>query len=84
MHTPDHPAAPAPSQMARFQQWLADQRGLRFDGYEALWEWSTTDLPGFWGAVWDYFGLQSPEPPTTVLGQRDMPGAQWFPGTRLN
>jgi acetoacetyl-CoA synthetase len=52
--------------------------------YYALWRWSVTDLPGFWQAVWDYCGVTSSAPATGVLASRAMPGAQWFPGARLN
>src|SRR5436190_8600275 len=43
-----------------------------------------SDHDGFWRAVWDYFRIESSTPPTGVLGRRDMPGAEWFPGARLN
>ncbi len=69
-----------------FIRWLARERGLDFegDGYPALWRWSVTDLDGFWQAVWDYCGIEASAPPTAVLGRRSMPGAEWFPGARLN
>ena len=51
--------------------------------WEEAWEWSVTDLDGFWGSVWDFFGVRGERGPS-VLGDRRMPGAQWFPGTRLN
>jgi acetoacetyl-CoA synthetase len=80
---------PGPDQVARanltaFTGWLGRERGLHFDGYDALWRWSVTDLEGFWQAVWDYFGITASTPPGRVLGSRAMPGAQWFPGARLN
>src|SRR2546429_3489665 len=31
------------SRVGDFLDWLARERGLRFDGYGPLWEWSTTD-----------------------------------------
>ena len=34
--------------------------------------------------VWDFFDVISHSPHTAVLGSRQMPGAQWFPGARLN
>ena len=81
--------APSPEQAARanvtgFTGWLAAERGLRFADYDALWRWSVTDLDGFWQAVWDYSGIQASAPPAAVLGRRAMPGAEWFPGARLN
>jgi acetoacetyl-CoA synthetase len=30
--------------MTRYMGWLKDERGLEFDDYAALWEWSTDDL----------------------------------------
>jgi acetoacetyl-CoA synthetase len=74
----------AGANLTAFTGWLERERGLRFADYPALWRWSTTDLAGFWQAIWDYFGIEASEPPTTVLGRREMPGAEWFPGARLN
>ena len=65
-------------------QWLARERGRHFADYRALWRWSVEDLEGFWQALWDYFGIESSAPHTRVLGRRGMPGAEWFPGARLN
>jgi acetoacetyl-CoA synthetase len=67
-----------------FAQWLERERGLRFSDYAALWRWSVEDLDGFWGALFEYFRIDCSAPPTCVLGRRSMPGAQWFPGARLN
>ncbi len=72
------------SQVLRFMQWLEEHRGLRLDNYDALWRWSITDLEGFWHSIWDYFGVAASVPFDRVLGRRSMPGAEWFPGARLN
>ena len=74
----------AGTNITRFMSWLAAQRGLNFDGYQALWHWSVDDLDGFWQAIWDYSGIQASSPAQRVLGRRTMPGAEWFPGARLN
>ena len=78
------PAPPHVPQIRRYQEWLARTRGLRFASYDALWQWSVTDLEAFWQSVWDYFELQSPTPHTAVLAQRRMPGAHWFVGAQFN
>jgi acetoacetyl-CoA synthetase len=80
---------PSPGRVERanitaFTRWLETERGRRFADYHELWRWSVTDLDGFWQAVWDYCGIQASTPPTAVLGSRTMPGAEWFPGARLN
>ncbi len=59
-----------------------DRQGL--DDYDALWRWSVSDLEGFWAAVWDFFEIRAHAPYERVLGSREMPGAEWFPGARLN
>jgi acetoacetyl-CoA synthetase len=52
--------------------------------YDELWRWSVEDLEGFWGAIWEFFDVQASEPYERVLGRREMPGAEWFPGSRLS
>jgi acetoacetyl-CoA synthetase len=72
------------SHLTAFMRWLAHKRGLKFAGYAELWQWSIDDLEGFWQAIWDYFDVRSSTPYERVLADRRMPGAQWFPGARLN
>jgi acetoacetyl-CoA synthetase len=78
------PAAIEDSELARYQRWLAATHGRTFADYRALWEWSTTDLEGFWGSLWEYFDISASTPYERVLGSRTMPGAEWFPGARLS
>jgi acetoacetyl-CoA synthetase len=72
------------TQIARYLRWLREHRGKSFDGYDDLWRWSIDDLEGFWGSLWDFFEVRSSAPYERVLGSREMPGARWFPGARLN
>ncbi len=72
------------SMTAQYMRRLAEQTGRLFDSYEALWQWSVSDLPGFWGSLWDFFGIQASTPYSQVLGRREMPGAEWFTGANLN
>lgn len=65
-------------------QWLEQKRGLHFTGPEELWAWSVDKLEDFWASLWDYFEIQASMPYKTVLVERKMPGAQWFPGAQLN
>jgi acetoacetyl-CoA synthetase len=70
--------------LSHFMTWLAKHRGRRFDTYQELWQWSVDDLAGFWGSLWEYFDVDASRQPTAVLGRREMPGAEWFPGAALN
>src|SRR4051812_46168996 len=72
------------SRLGAFTGWLAAERGRTFDGWDDLWQWSVHDLEGFWGAVWDYFQVQSDTPYQQVLADARMPGARWFEGARIN
>jgi acetoacetyl-CoA synthetase len=71
-------------QITLYRRWLAEQRGLSFQSYEALRQWSVTDLDSFWRTIWDYFDLRSATPFNAVLAARRMPGAVWFPGATVN
>ena len=75
---------PHKAQIRLYQDWLRDQRGLKFTTYDALWRWSTTDLDAFWQSIWDYFEMQSPTPHRAALARNALPGAQWFPGAQVN
>jgi acetoacetyl-CoA synthetase len=70
--------------LTRYAEWLASERGVQTDGYRELWQWSVDEPEAFWGSLWDYFEIISDAPYKEVLGKREMPGAEWFPGTRLN
>jgi acetoacetyl-CoA synthetase len=72
------------SRVAGLARWLREQRDLDLPDYAALHAWSVTDLEGFWSAVSAFLGVRWSTPPERTLGSRDMPGAQWFPGGRLN
>ena len=64
------------SKMARYMR----DRG--FDSYDELWRWSVEDLEGFWRSIWDLYDVGPA--PERVLARAEMPGAEWFPGMRLN
>ncbi|HEY6531925.1 MAG TPA: acetoacetate--CoA ligase [Acidimicrobiales bacterium] len=70
--------------VGRYLHWLERERGLSFDTYEALWQWSVDDLEGFWSSIWSFFEVAPGTTPGPVLGSAEMPGAEWFPDARLN
>ena len=89
MATPSKP--PFIPRLRLYQDWLARERGLTFDSYDALWRWSVTDLASFWQSIWDYFDLKSPTQHSAVLqeplgadGTPSMITARWFPGAQSN
>ncbi len=76
----------AQTNLASFVDWLQRERDQSFsvDDYGALQRWSATEIEQFWAALWDYFEVAADGDRSIVLAERTMPGARWFPGTRLN
>lgn len=76
------------ARLTHYRHWLAETRGLRFDSYDSLWQWSVDDLSSFWSSIWDYFRIISHSPYSSVIepspkGTR-VEGAKWFQGATLN
>ena len=79
---------PTPAQvnganLTHYRRWLTGL-GIELADYPALWRWSVDNIEQFWESLWDYFDLRYSQKWTEVLATREMPGAQWFPGARLN
>ena len=72
------------ARISDYMAWLKSERDLSFDDYNGLWEWSVTDVEDFWASVWEYCGVEASRPYERVLGNREMPGAEWFTGAELN
>jgi acetoacetyl-CoA synthetase len=72
--------------ITRYARWLRDERGVDVpdDDYAALWQWSVDRLDDFWASIWDFFEVEADAPYERVIGRREMPGTEWFPGARLN
>jgi len=68
----------------RFRQWVTSAISDDLRDYADLHAWSVREPRQFWGSVWAWFEIKAHAEPTTVLGSESMPGAQWFPGARLN
>ena len=72
--------------ITRYARWLAQERGVaRATGsYADLWQWSVDEIEGFWQSIVDFFAVTFTAPADRVLGSRQMPGADWFPGGRTS
>jgi len=70
--------------LARYMRWLADEKGIEHADYDALWRWSVEELEGFWSSIWEFFDVRGDSGFGGVLGEREMPGAEWFPGATLS
>ncbi|HLR53703.1 MAG TPA: acetoacetate--CoA ligase [Pseudogracilibacillus sp.] len=70
--------------ITKFRKWLENEKELSLPDTDTLWEWSTTEVESFWESVWEYTGVISHNPYSTVLSSHEMPGAKWFEGATLN
>lgn len=74
--------------------WTADPTGSSalhrfasahgFTSYDEVLAWSLRDPNEFWLAASESTGVIWDEPPSVALADPAMPGAHWFPGSRLN
>lgn len=79
------PDAIASSNMEKFRAFCAERSGADLPDYDALWDWSVTEIEAFWDAFWDFAGVKAETKGERVLIDGDkMPGAQFFPDAKLN
>jgi acetoacetyl-CoA synthetase len=74
----------AGARMTDFMGWAGERHGRTFADYSELWQWSVGETEQFWADIWEYCGVRASEPYEKVLASREMPGARWFEGARLN
>jgi acetoacetyl-CoA synthetase len=77
-------AAVESANLTAYTDWLRAERGVDVTTYPELWRWSVDDLEAFWSSIFDYFEVSYDGERGPALGSREMPGAEWFPGVRLN
>ncbi len=84
----DEPDTGTEPQWRRFASTAAAAHGAPVGDYPDLWQWSVDHPARFWRAAWEYFDVIADTGPAPgeqgVLADASMPGAQWFPGVRLN
>jgi acetoacetyl-CoA synthetase len=74
----------AAATLTRYQRWLAATGAVRTASYEELWQWSVDELESFWRSIVEFFEVRFEVRGDTVLDGTAMPGAKWFPGSRLS
>ena len=71
--------------MADFMRYVNRRYGTDFHEYAELYQWSVEEIPDFWAALWDYFGVICSKPYDMVVDDLNrFPGAKWFIGAKLN
>jgi len=72
------------SNLASYMRWLGSVKGLRFQSYHECWQWSVSSLEDFWESIWEFYSINASQEYEGVLEKREMPGAKWFTGSKLN
>jgi len=73
------------AQITEFQTWLNNRHSTSLTDYPSLYQWSIDNPAEFWQGVWDFCGVISSQAATSIVDNIDaFPGANWFPGSRLN
>ncbi len=71
--------------MYQFMNQINEKYDQNFSDYNALYQWSVTNIPDFWETMWSFADIQASESYSQVVKDFDkMPGASWFPGAKLN
>ena len=71
--------------MTRFTEFVNKRFGKSFKSYDDLYQWSVSEIPGFWAALWDFAGIKASKKYDQVVDDLNkFPGATWFVGARLN
>ncbi len=70
--------------MARFAKLASQRCGRDLSDYDALWDWSTTELDAFWKLVVEYFEADLGADTATARTGSDMLTTRWFPGATVN
>ena len=75
----------AQANLSRFIDYANKNHSLQIENYSQLYQWSIDQPDEFWVAVWRFCDVKASSEWTSVLSNpKQMPGAKWFEGARLN
>lgn len=72
------------SRLAAFQKSVEAMTGHAYKDYQSLWKWSIDDPEEFWSLLWDFCKVIGDKGATVLTDATKMPGAKFFPDSRLN
>ncbi len=75
----------AGSNIRRFIEQLDRTHDLQISNYQQLYNWSVNEISDFWAVMWEFAGIKASRAYDVVIDDvHHFPGANWFPGSRLN
>ncbi len=71
--------------MTRFIDFVNEHHRQTFHSYWELYDWSIDKIADFWASMWDFVEIKASKGYESVVDDLNkFPGAEWFPGARLN
>ena len=71
--------------MHRFMEYVNERFDTDFADYPDLHQWSVENIPDLWASLWDFLEIRASRSYDRVIDDlAKMPGAEWFPGARMN
>ena len=71
--------------LTRFREFVNAKYDLSLQGYSDLYDWSISEAPSFWEAIWEFGGIKASHPYDHVVDNfEDMLKARWFNGAKFN
>jgi len=71
--------------VTRFIEYVNKKQGKKMGSYFDLCQWSMDQIPDFWARLWEFADIKASRGYDRVVDHFDkFPGANWFPGARLN
>ncbi|MGB3386693.1 MAG: acetoacetate--CoA ligase [Pseudaminobacter sp.] len=74
----------ADAALTAFRAAASAKAGIAFAGYGELHRWSVEEREAFWSLVWEFCGVVGERGESVLVDGDRMPGATFFPDTRLN
>ena len=71
------------SEIRAFLSFLSERRGIVFQDYDDLHDWSVKDAPAFWDTLWDFCDVVGDKGERLIENPDQMPGAKFFPDAQL-
>jgi len=73
------------SNVTRFIEYVNKKQGKKMGSYFDLCQWSMDQIPDFWARLWEFADIKASRGYDRVVDHfNKFPGANWFPGARLN
>ena len=72
------------SRMSEYARFAESREAVEFTDYASLHQWSCQSGSKFWDTFWDFAGMVGDKGDRIVINEDKMPGASYFPDSRIN